>query len=574
MSPARNIPALLSPSLSRNSFEQWIALSSVETLGKVNSHIALEKILIMTKRLLLAWVLVALSPLAAQDDRSILGQWEGTLTAPGNQQSLTLVFRTAQNAAEVTGTLDVPEQTLMLQVRPIKQGNHVQFDIQGVAIFEGTLAPDGRSIQGMFRQRGTEYPVTLKLIIASKPDTSAITAWIRKHAIPLKTVEPGSGLTDLAPLKQVVGNARIVAAGEATHGTREFFQLKHRIFEFLAERMGFTVFAIEANMPEAQRVNEYVLNGNGNPRELLDGLYVWSWKTEEVLNLIEWMRAYNANPAHKRKVKFYGFDMQKANVAMENVLDYIRRVDPEYATKAEGLLSGVPLTEAERNQFADSTETNRRVVKQVGEVLAQVDALPHTDAGWREARQDALVIQQSVQMMIAGKRSNDVRDEAMAANVAWILEQEDPDAKIMLWAHNAHVRANFAADKIRMGGHLRKRFGNEMAVIGFAFNQGSFQAIDAKKGLREFTVNPGPPESLDAVLTATKIPLFAIDLRAAGSRSIADWFKSPQKSREIGATYSEDQEFQMVEQAPAEAFDVLLFVEKTSRARSLLNRQP
>jgi erythromycin esterase len=528
----------------------------------------------MSKRVLLVWILVALSELSAQDLRSILGQWEGMLTAPGNQQSLTLIFRIAQNAAEVTGTLDVPEQNLMLRIRPIKQGNQVQFDIQGVAIFEGTLAPDGRSIQGMFRQRGTEYPVTLKLIIASKPDTSAVTTWIRKHAIVLKTVEPGSGFTDLAPLKQVVGNARIVAAGEATHGTREFFQLKHRLFEFLVERLGFAAFAIEANLPEARLVNEYVLNGIGNPRELLDGLYVWSWKTEEVLNLIEWMRAYNANPAHKRKVKFYGFDMQQANVAMENVLGYLRRVDPEYETKAEVLLSGVPLTEVERNQFAGLVETNQRVVERVGEVLAHVDARPHTDAGWREARQDALVIQQAVQMMIAGRQSNDVRDEAMAANVAWILEQEGPDAKIMLWAHNGHVRANSAAGTTRMGGHLRKRFGNEMVVMGFAFNQGSFQAIDMKKGLREFIVNPGPSGTLDAILAAAKIPLFAVDLRAAGSRPIADWFKSLQKSREIGATYSEDQEFRMLEQAPAEAFDVLLFVEKTSRARSLLNRQP
>jgi erythromycin esterase len=542
--------------------------------GIFDSRIALERISIMSKRVLLVWMLAALSQVPAQEIRSILGHWEGTLTAPVDPQPLTFIFRIAQHGVVTTTTLDVPEQKAVFQVQLTRQGNWIHFDIQRIAQFEGTLSIDGKSIQGTFRQNGRAYPLTVRLTRAFVPDTTAITTWIRKHAIPLKTVEPGSGFTDMAPLKQVMGNARIVAAGEATHGTREFFQLKHRMLEFLVERMGFMVFAIEANLPEARLVNEYVLTGNGNPKELLDGLYVWSWKTEEVLNLIEWMRAYNANPSHKRKVKFYGFDMQKANVAMENVLAYLRRADPEYVSKAEELLSGVPLTEVERNQFADSTETNQRVVEQIGEVLAHVDGRPHTDEGWREARQDALVIQQSAQMMIAGKRSNDVRDEAMAANVAWILEQEGPDAKIMLWAHNAHVRANTATGPTRMGGHLRKRFGNEMVVMGFAFNQGSFQAIDPKKGLHEFTVNPAPPDTLDAILAATKIPLFAVDLREASPRPIAAWLKSPQKSREIGATYSEDQELRLLEQAPAEAFDVLLFVEKTTRARRLLNRQP
>jgi erythromycin esterase len=91
--------------------------------------------------------------------------------------------------------------------------------------------------------------------------------WIRKNAIPLRTVEAGNGFNDMQPLKKVVGDARIVALGEATHGTREFFQLKHRMIEFLASQMGFTIFSIEANMPEAYRLNDFVLNGNGDPKQ-------------------------------------------------------------------------------------------------------------------------------------------------------------------------------------------------------------------------------------------------------------------------------------------------------------------
>ena len=79
----------------------------------------------------------------------------------------------------------------------------------------------------------------------------------------------GSGLDDLAPFKALIGDARIVALVEATHGTREFFQMKHRLTEFLASEMGFTIFSIEANMPEAYRVNGFILRGQGDPGTVL-----------------------------------------------------------------------------------------------------------------------------------------------------------------------------------------------------------------------------------------------------------------------------------------------------------------
>jgi erythromycin esterase len=522
----------------------------------------------MWKRILLVWMFAALSGLPAQTPPSILGYWEGILKI--DMRTFTLIFRVYQSAADITATLEVPEQNASLPLRRVKRdGNRVVFELRDDVRYEGELTQDGRFIQGVWKEGVFEHPLTLRLVMASHINTSTITAWVKKHAIPLKTVEAGSGFEDMAPLKQLISSARIVAVGEATHGTREFFQLKHRIFEFLVEQMGFTVFAIEANLPEARPVNDYILTGGGDPREALEGLYSWTWKTEEVLSLIKWMRAYNADPAHKRKVKFYGFDMQMPNVGVANVLAYLQRVDPEYAKKAAELLSGVPMTAEKRILFAFSAGLNQKVVEQVGELLEHIDSLPHSETGWSEARRDALVVRQAVQLMIAGDKGLSLRDEAMAANVEWILDQEGPESKIMLWAHNGHVRTTSSAGTTWMGGHLRRRYGNELVTMGFVFNQGSFQAMEVDKGVREFTVGPAPSGSLDAVLAATKIPLFAVDLRTVDKRPVADWFRNPQKSREVGANFSENQELKLLEQPPAEAFDVLLFVEKTSRARTL-----
>ncbi len=125
--------------------------------------------------------------------------------------------------------------------------------------------------------------------------SAAQAAWVRAHALTVKTVQAGSGFDDLQKLAPSIGTARIVSLGEATHGTREIFQMKHRLVEFLASEQGFTIFAIEANMPEAYRVNDYVLHGTGDPKALLKGMYFWTWNTEEVLAMIEWMRQFNAS---------------------------------------------------------------------------------------------------------------------------------------------------------------------------------------------------------------------------------------------------------------------------------------
>ncbi len=168
------------------------------------------------------------------------------------------------------------------------------------------------------------------LLTGSAFQTETVTAWIRASAIRLVTPEAGHGFADMQPLKQVIGNARIVSLGEATHGTREFFQLKHRMLEFLASEMGFTIFSIEASMPEAYRLNDYVLNGTGDPAALLKGMYFWTWDTEEVLDMIRWMREFNASG--KGRVQFTGFDMQTPTVAQEIVRGFVARYEPTYAT--------------------------------------------------------------------------------------------------------------------------------------------------------------------------------------------------------------------------------------------------
>ncbi|MEM7306123.1 MAG: erythromycin esterase family protein [Planctomycetota bacterium] len=159
--------------------------------------------------------------------------------------------------------------------------------------------------------------------------------WLRRHAIPLRGVEAGQGFDDLEPLRDLVGDARVVALGESTHGSREQFQLKHRLVEFLVSEMGFNTFSIEASMPESYAVDDFVTGGTGDPVDLIRGMYFWTWSTEEVLAMVEWMRAFNADN-DERHVRFTGFDMQTPDVAARIVADNVERVDPAWAGELRG----------------------------------------------------------------------------------------------------------------------------------------------------------------------------------------------------------------------------------------------
>jgi erythromycin esterase len=159
------------------------------------------------------------------------------------------------------------------------------------------------------------------------------------------------------------------------------------------------------------------------------------------------------------------------------------------------------------------------------------------------------------------------RDESMAENVDWIAKQ-NPDAKIVLWAHNDHLR-NTGYGAIRsMGSYLRQMYGKQLVNFGFAFNEGSFRAVEPGKSLHDFTVPPAPEGTLDHALAATGIPLFAVDLRRLPNDSpAAQWFAEPHKTRSIGAAFSDSLEpFLWRPGPPKSDFDVLLFVAKTTAA--------
>jgi len=180
--------------------------------------------------------------------------------------------------------------------------------------------------------------------------------WIRRTATPVRSVQGGTGFEDLEPLAKLVGDARIVALGEPTHGSREAFQMKHRLLEYLVRERGFTLFSIEASMTESYRLEDYVLRGEGNPAALIGGMHFWTWNTEEVLAMVEWMREHNSKA--EKPVHFTGFDMQFFDAPAQVVREYVMSVDPGYLAEVDqAWAKAKAVTQRQRPEFGVATAT-------------------------------------------------------------------------------------------------------------------------------------------------------------------------------------------------------------------------
>lgn len=409
----------------------------------------------------------------------------------------------------------------------------------------------------------------------AEPAPPAVQAWLRTAAVPLTTVEAGHGFDDLAPLARMIGRARLVALGEATHGTREFSQMKHRVLEYLVGRLGFSVFLMEDGFGEAAAVDDYIVSGKGDARSALRSGVYRIWNTEEVLAMVEWMRAWNADPAHTTKLRFYGIDVQNPSAALSAALAYLDRVDPATAARARDQLS--PLREFLRRSDYGKLPAAARTALHDGirGVLARFDAeraawsKATSPREWLIARKAVDVLRQNAAYFAppAGELAADARDKGMAENAAWVLEQAEPGARAVLWAHNGHISRAGYDGVVSVGQRLAARYPRDYVAFGFVWNQGGFGAVE-RGGPWAHAVGPEAAGGLGATFASLRLPIAAFDLRSAPRGEVAAWFAAPHLAREIGALFTTEEHMDSVTRLSA-CFDAVIFVDRTAAARAL-----
>lgn len=313
----------------------------------------------------------------------------------------------------------------------------------------------------------------------SEQDRETLGIWLQENTVQFDTVDAGSGFADLEPLKAVIGDARLVALGEAAHLNGDFYRMKHRMIEFLVSEMDFNVVAFEAPFAGALELNEYLLTGLGEPERALGALTYMAWITEEVLECVKWMRAYNAT--HEKGITFYGFDNKPAigsAIAVQRYLldtgasDVLGPTLPALTNpwEAAELYSGT-FEEKKRN-----TAYIRSLIKFL-EKPSPAEIKGNSPQEKQIARGNRLLALQHARVMLqyfhfrtapSISEASMQRDRDMAENVCWLVERERGN-KVILWAANSHISATPGGGG--MGSYLRKIYGDRLAIFGLVSRQ-------------------------------------------------------------------------------------------------------
>ncbi len=394
-------------------------------------------------------------------------------------------------------------------------------------------------------------------IVAAEKEIS----WLRKAAIPLTSVEDGTDDADLAPLDKMIGGRSVVALGEVTHGASAIYRMKNRIVKHLVAHDSFTVFAIEGNMVQAGRINNYINTGDGDPRELVKDLLHWIWDTQEMLDLVEWMRHYNAT--HKRKIIFTRFDVQSIKGPIEEIKWIVNKYNRDTTTfnfdtvrdrihkldSAKAAVHGIGyiMPPADSNFFADLFDKIEK--------FAATDITENREREW--LTQMAKLLYQRTHKIGAK-----LRDGFMADNLLWIRKQH-PGAKVIVWAHNEHIGISEAD---RKGDFLKDSLKGDYFTLGFTFHKGIYRAA-GKTGADTFVAQTSYPGTAEYRFHNTGAPLLLLSLTNIPRNSTTRWLFDYTPFRSTGMVNIR-QEFDHKILIPY--FDALLFVNETE-ATTLLH---
>ena len=405
--------------------------------------------------------------------------------------------------------------------------------------------------------------------------------------------------TDVADLDELVAHsarARIVCIGEASHGTHEFYRIRAGITQRLIAEHGFTAVAVEADWPDADRMNRYV-RCRGRDRgadQALGGFRrfpQWMWRNHDVLAFATWLREHNAPLPAERRAGFYGIDLYSLFTSIERILEYLAEVDPEAAARARYRYACFEHYGEDPQQYgyAASFDLSARCEEAVIRQLVELRELAPDPSGEEVDEDDLFSAEQNARLvlnaeqyyrsMFRGRASSwNLRDSHMADTVDELLahlNRGGGDARIVLWAHNSHLGDARATRMGRQGEHnvgqlVRERHGEDAChLIGFTTHEGTVTAAnDWDEPAERMRVRASLPDSWERLFHDVGLERFWLPVREPAVREALG---APRLERAIGVIYRPESERQShyFEADLAAQFDSVIHIDSTSAVEPL-----
>jgi erythromycin esterase-like protein len=407
-----------------------------------------------------------------------------------------------------------------------------------------------------------------------------------------------------------VGDASVVLLGEATHGTHQFYRIRSEITKRLIAEKGFDAIAVEADWPDALRVNRFIqarlsMAGGNAPdngssaNEALHGFErfpQWMWRNTDIVELVSWLRLHNMQLADERdKVGFFGLDLYSLRNSMDAVVRYLSQVDPEAARQARARyacfdhLAEDPQRYGYAASFGMRKDCEDEVIRQLVEMTANAgrfiaDGDHDNAAELFFAQQNARVAQNAeayYRAMFQGRNESwNLRDRHMAETLealrSHIIDRKGRRPKIVVWAHNSHLGDARATEmgehgQLNLGQLVREQYGtNESFLLGFTTHTGTVTAAsDWDAPAETKNVRPSHPGSYERLFHDTELGNFIVPLR--NNSRLYSLLEEQRLERAIGVVYLPESEriSHYFHASLSRQFDAVIHIDETDAVRPL-----
>ncbi|HMG90951.1 MAG TPA: erythromycin esterase family protein [Chryseolinea sp.] len=363
---------------------------------------------------------------------------------------------------------------------------------------------------------------------------------LNRSLIPIKDLNANSRLDDLKALNKAVGNPKVIALGENSHGSSSIYKLKLRLVQYLVQEKGYSMFALESPSIEADVINKYVTTKEvGTIENILSNLVYPSWRTQDMIDIIEWIKHHNQTA--KNKVQFRGFDMQDKTAALNRLLVIANEHDNELVLKLDSITSELKREQPDLAKAYNLAESLQKYADGLN-----ANATPtYSKELILEVKRCALILKQNLGLSLHLKS----RDEYMAENIQWLLSNYCSNGHLIVSADNSHITRATG----KMGQFLKSANGTEYLNIGFTFNTGSYAAYGDKK---YYEVHPSYVGTYEYLFSKAKVDNFILDLRQPSIKVIVS---SSKGFRSIGSRPQETTQFS--ETMLSDNYDLIAYLE-------------
>ncbi len=389
-------------------------------------------------------------------------------------------------------------------------------------------------------------------------------------------------------------DARVVLLGEASHGTSEFYRARAAITRRLIEQHGFTIVAVEADWPDAARIDHYVRHKTArrDAARAFQRFPTWMWRNTDVDAFVRWMRAHNADMAADRRAGFYGLDLYNLSGAIAAVLDYLDRVDPHAAKIARQRYGCLEPWKTDPQAYGRMAITSgyakceEPAIRMLGDLLRKRLEYEAQDSdGFLDATQNARLVRDAVAyyraMYYGSAESWNLRDQHMFETLDQLLDAKGSRSKAVVWAQNSHIgnaaftEMGLVRGELNIGQLCREKFGKAAALIGFGTHTGTVAAAaDWDEPMQVMRVNPSRSDSYERLAHDAGAPRFLLDLREGEHEILRTELTKSRLERFIGVIYRPETErwSHYSECSLSRQFDAYVWFDETSAVRPLPGR--